>query len=76
MNLFTKKIILIIALGVILTSSTYPLLVFLAPVFNELVIIIIFGSFVALVCGFIWTFVDQSTMDYKMLKKKCLSADH
>ena len=58
--------ILIGALGVVLTLAAYPLVGFLlAPVFNELVIIIIFGSFVALVGGIIWTFVEQSTIDYK-----------
>tara|TARA_Y100000589_G_scaffold250921_1_gene239070 strand:+ start:120 stop:494 length:375 start_codon:yes stop_codon:yes gene_type:complete len=63
--------ILIGALGVVLTLAAYPLVGFLlAPVFNELVIIIIFGSFVALVGGFIWTFVEQSTIDYKKTGKR------
>ena len=63
--------ILIGALGVVLTLAAYPLVGFLlAPVFNELVIVIIFGSFVALVGGFIWTFVEQSTIDYKKTGKR------
>ena len=63
--------ILIGALGVVLTLAAYPLVGFLlAPVFNELVIIIIFGSFVALVGGFIWTFFEQSTIDYKKTGKR------
>ena len=52
--------ILIGALGVVLTLAAYPLVGFLlSPVLNKLVITIIFGSFVALVGGFIWTFVEH-----------------
>ena len=63
--------ILIGALGVVLTLAAYPLVGFLlAPVFNELVTIIIFGSFVAIVGGFIWTFFEQANIDYKKTGKR------
>ena len=63
--------ILIGALGFLLTLAAYPLVgLLLAPVFNELIIIIIFGSFVALVGGFIWVFIEQATFDYKKTGKR------
>ena len=63
--------ILIGALGVVLTLAAYPLVGFLlAPLFNELVTIIIFGSFVAIVGGFIWTFFEQANIDYKKTGKR------
>ena len=63
--------ILIGALGVVLTLAAYPLVGFLlAPVFNELVTIIIFGSFVAIVGGFIWTFIEQANIDFKKTGKR------
>ena len=63
--------ILIGALGGVLTLAAYPLVGFLlTPVFNELVTIIIFGSFVAIVGGFIWTFIEQANIDFKKTGKR------
>ena len=63
--------ILIGALGVVLTLAAYPLVGFLlTPVFNELVTTIIVGSFVAIVGGFIWTFFEQASIDYKKTGKR------
>ena len=63
--------VLIGALGVVLTLAAYPLVGFLlAPVFNELVTTIIVGSFVAIVGGFIWTFFEQASIDYKKTGKR------
>ena len=62
---------LIGALGVVLTLAAYPLVGFLfAPVFNELVTIIIFGSFVAIVGGFFGTFFEQANIDYEKTGKR------
>ena len=59
------------AFGVVLTLAAYPLVGFLlAPVFNELVTTIIVGSFVAIVGGFIWTFFEQASIDYKKTGKR------
>ena len=63
--------ILIGLLGVVLTLAAYPLVGFLlAPVFNELVIIIIFGFLVAIVGGFIWTFIERANLDFKETGKR------
>ena len=59
------------AFGVLLTLGAYPLVGFLlAPVFNELVTTIIVGSFVAIVGGFILTFFEQASIDYKKTGKR------
>ena len=59
------------AFGVVLTLAAYPLVGFLlAPVLNELVATIIVGSFVAIVGGFIWTFFEQASIDYKKTAKR------
>ena len=63
--------ILICLFGTLLVLATYPLVGYLlAPLFNELVIIIIFGSFVTIVGGFIWTFFEQASIDYKKTGKR------
>ena len=62
--------ILIGVLGVVLVLAAYPLVDYiLAPVLNELVISLISTSLVALVGGFIYTFIDQTNIDYKKLVK-------
>ncbi len=64
-------ILLILTFTSLLALAAYPLVGFLlAPVFNKLVTIIIFGSLVAIVGGFIWTFIEQANIDFKKTGKR------